>query len=85
MSVPLPGETPGENAFTHIELHEQGDGSVTIHPRTAHACPLPFLPFSMIVSQRPDWECGNCGRIYRHEIPTCGGGGWWTEVRGPLL
>ena len=48
-----------------------------------HDCPKPTLPFSMIVSPRPNWTCGVCGRVYFHEIPGCGGGGWWVEIQGP--
>lgn len=47
-----------------------------------HICPHPVIavsPGSIIIFQQPDWTCGQCGRVWRHNNQ------WniWQEVMGP--
>lgn len=56
------------------------DREPTCGPRD---CPLPDLPYGQVaIAQRPDWTCGNCRRVWRHNIGASGGQ-WWVEVQGP--
>lgn len=52
--------------------------------KAQHVCPKPTIATSGITILQPDWECGECGRVWR--MWNGGGSGsifWWSEVRGP--
>lgn len=76
----------GDHAHGTVRIYGPGFDETIPYgtPPAPHACGLPCGPASGIVSARPDWTCGECGRIWRWW--NGGGSGalfWWVEVQGP--
>lgn len=46
-----------------------------------HLCHPPTLSAAATGAVQPDWECGECGRVFRDM--RSGSLQWWAEIRGP--